>query len=242
MSESGGSQGLGFAIPGPLVQMAYGKLRRYGHLHRGEIGILLQTVTPTLAAGLGLAQDFGAMISDVTADSPAAKAGLQVEDIVLSIDGEPVDGLPRLAFQLFTRSAGDVVRLKVQRGKDLYTADVAVTERAHDFDRLTDLVDPQRSLIAKLGVLGVDITDANAAMAASLRVPSGVVVVGHPKDEGQSSESGLTTGDAIHGINGVAVTSVDHLRAAVDALTPGQAVVLQIERNGQFVFLAFELE
>ena len=58
LSDSGGSQGLGFAIPSALVQMAYPKLRRYGHLHRGEVGVLLQTVTPTLASGLGLAQDW----------------------------------------------------------------------------------------------------------------------------------------------------------------------------------------
>jgi serine protease Do len=242
LSDSGGSQGLGFAIPSALVQMAYPKLRQYGHLHRGEIGILLQTITPTLASGLGLAQDWGAVISDVTPGSTADLAGIQAQDIVVSMDGEPVDGVPRLAFQLFTRSAGDVVRLKLRRGADLYTADVIVAERPHDFDRLTDLVDPQKSLIAKLGILGVDITEANAGMAASLRVPSGVIVVGHPKDEADSSDAGLMTADAIHGINGNAVSSVEALRDFVDALKPRSPVVLQIERNGQFIFLAFELE
>ena len=241
MTESDTSKGPGFAIPGPLVQMAYPKLRRYGHLHRGEIGILLQTITPTLAAGLNLAQDSGAMISDVLPDSPAAKAGFEARDIVVSIDGEAVDGLPRLAFQLFTRSAGDVVRLKVRRGADLYTADVTVTEQPHSFDSLTDLVDPQKSLIGKLGVLGVDITEANA-MAASLREPSGVLVVGHTKNEGDSADTGLQTGDTIHGINGNPITSVDTLRAALDVLGPRHPVVLQIERNGQFIFLAFEAD
>ena len=82
VSDSGGSQGLGFAIPSALVGMAYPKLRRYGHLHRGEIGILLQTITPTLAGGLQLPQDWGAMISDVQPGSPAAAAGLQIADVV----------------------------------------------------------------------------------------------------------------------------------------------------------------
>jgi S1-C subfamily serine protease len=206
---------------------------------RVEVVLLLQTITPTLAAGLNLAQDWGAMISDVLPDSPAAKAGFEAQDIVLSIDGDAVDGLPRLAFQLLTRSAGDVVRLKVRRGADLYTADVTVTEQPHDFDRLTDLVDPQKSLIATLGVLGVDITEANA-MASSLRAPTGVLVVGQTKDEGESADTGLQTGDAIHGINGKPITSVDNLRAALDVLGPRHPVVLQIERNGQFIFLAFE--
>jgi serine protease Do len=241
-SDSGGSQGLGFAIPSALVQMAYPKLRRYGHLHRGEIGILLQNITPTLASGLGLSQDWGAMISDVAPGSPAAIAGLQVQDIVLSMDGEPVDGLPRLGFELLTRSAGDVVRLKVLRGREWYTADVTVAERPHDLDRLADLVDPDKSLIARLGILGVDVTDANAGLASGLRVPSGVIVAGRTKDEADSADTGLMTADTIHGVNRNPVTSVESLRGALEGLKPRSPVVLQIERNGQFVFLAFELD
>src|SRR6202040_2077566 len=81
LSDSGGSQGLGFAIPSALVQMAYPKLRKYGHLHRGEIGILMQTITPTLATGLGLSQTWGALVSDVQPETPAAVAGLRVQDV-----------------------------------------------------------------------------------------------------------------------------------------------------------------
>jgi serine protease Do len=242
LSDSGGSQGLGFAIPGPLVQMAYPKLRRYGHLHRGEIGIQLQTITPTLASGLGLVQDWGAMISDVAPGSAAEAAGLAPQDIVVSVDGEPLDGLPRLAFLLFTRSAGDHVVLGVRRGARALSFDLTVTERPHDFDRLTDLVDPERSLVAKLGILGVDITEATAALAAAVRVPSGVVVVGHTANETQLANAGLMTADTIHAINGHAVTSVDGLRDAIDAMKPRSPVVLQIERGGQFIYLAFELD
>jgi S1-C subfamily serine protease len=79
-------------------------------------------------------------------------------------------------------------------------------------------------------------------MAAELRLPSGVIVVGHPKDEADSPDTGLMTGDTIHGVNGSPVTSVDNLRAFIDALKPRSAVVLQIERNEQFIFLAFELD
>jgi S1-C subfamily serine protease len=79
-------------------------------------------------------------------------------------------------------------------------------------------------------------------MAASLRAPSGVIVVGHPKDEADAPDTGLITADTIHGINGNAVTSVEALRTLVDTLGPRSPIVLQIERNGQFMFLAFELE
>jgi len=242
LSDSGGSQGLGFAIPGALIQMAYPKLREYGHLHRGEIGLLLQTITPTLARGLGLAQDWGAMISDVSPGSPAEAAGLRAQDIVLTMDGAAVDGFPRVAFHLFTHSAGDKIRFKVRRGTDLFTTDVTVAERPHDFDRLSDLVDPEKSLIAKLGVLGVDITEATADMAASLRNQSGVIVVGHTKNESDGADAGLQTADTIHGLNGRPVSSMAQLRTALDALVGRSPVVLEVERNGQTVFLAFELE
>jgi serine protease Do len=242
LSNSGTSQGLGFAIPSALVQMAYPKLREFGHLHRGEIGILLQTITPTLASGLGLSQDWGAMISDVAPGSPAAAAGLQVQDVVVSIDGAAVDGVPRLAFQLFTRSAGDVVRLKVRRPDGDFTTDVTVAERAHDFDRLTDRIDPEKSLVAKLGILGVDISDDNIRMVSSVRLPSGVIVVGHTPETADASDTGLMTADTIHSVNGTMVTSVDQLRAAVDRMPPRSAVVLQVQRHGQFIFLAFELD
>jgi serine protease Do len=242
LSDSGGSQGLGFAIPGALIEMAYPKLREYGHLHRGEAGILLQTITPTLARGLGLAQDWGAMISDVSPGSPAEAAGLRVQDIVLSMDGAPIDGCPRVAFHLFTHSAGDQIRFKVRRGTELFTTDVTVAERPHDFDRLSDLVDPEKSLIAKLGVLGVDITPATADMASSLRNQSGVIVVGHTKNESDGADAGLQTADTIHGLNGRAVSSVEQLRTSLDALVGRSPVVLEVERNGQTIFLAFELE
>ncbi len=241
VSESGGSQGIGFAIPGALVEMAYPKLRQFGHLHRGELGLSLQTITPTLARGLGLPQDWGVMVSDISPDGPAEAAGLESQDIINSIDDEPVDGLPRLGFQLLTRSAGDRVALGVTRGGDRFIAHVNVGERPRDFDRLSDLIDPEKSLIARLGILGVDITDESAGLAASLRTPTGVVVVGRTKED-VGPDAGLQTADAIHAINGATVTSVDQLRSIVDALQPRSAVVLQVERNGQMTFLAFELD
>jgi serine protease Do len=242
ISDSGGSQGLGFAIPSALVQMAYPKLLRYGHLHRGQIGILMQTITPTLATGLGLSQSWGALVSDVLPDTPAAAAGLRVEDIIVSINGEPVDGVPRLAFQFFTRSAGERIKLGVLRGSEALAVDMTVTERAHDFDRLTDLIEPEKSLVPKLGILGVDITPSNAQLASSLRISSGVIVVGHTKEETDGADTGLLTGDTIHGINGTAVESVDDLRTVLDRLKPNSPVVLQVERNGQLSFLGFELD
>lgn len=132
--------------------------------------------------------------------------------------------------------------MKVLRGTDWYTADITMAERPHDLDRLSDLVDPEKSLIEKLGILAIDISSANADLASDLRVPAGVMVAGHTKSEADSPDAGLMTADTIHAINGMPVASVDRLRAALDGLQAHAPVVLQIERHGQFMFLAFELD
>jgi hypothetical protein len=105
------------------------------------------------------------------------------------MDGTTVDGVPRLAFQLFTRSAGDVVRMKVLRNREWYTADITMAERPHDLDRLSDLVDPEKSLIEKLGILAIDISSANESLASDLRVPAGVMVAGHTRSDIDSADA-----------------------------------------------------
>ena len=117
-----------------------------------------------------------------------------------------------------------------------------VAERPHDFDRLSDLVEPDKSRITRLGILGVDVNEANAHLATGLRIPSGVMVVGHAKEDAGFVDSGLTTGDTIHSINGVPVASIDDIRTVLGSLKPRSAVALQIERNGQLIFLSFELD
>ena len=150
--------------------------------------------------------------------------------------------MPRLAFHLFTRSAGDVVRFRVKRADGDFTTDVTVIERAHDFDRLTDHIDPQRSLVPQLGILGVDLNAGTGAMATGMRTPCGVIVVGRTPETSHSADTGLITGDTIYALNGTVIASVSELRDAAAAIAPHSPVVLQIERNRQIVFLAFELD
>src|SRR5262249_55721823 len=118
LNDSGGSQGLGFAIPSAVVNVAYPQLRKYGHLHRSEIGVQVQTITPDLARGLGLARDSGLIVSDLVPEGPAEIAGLRIEDVIDRIDDLPIDNLLELAFHLYTRNPGDLVTLVIHRGAD----------------------------------------------------------------------------------------------------------------------------
>jgi len=241
VSESGGSVGLGFAIPSTIVSVASQQLRRFGHLHQAEIGTNLQTINPDLARGLGLKQDWGVIVSDVKPGGPADIAGVGVTDIIVSIDEKPIDSLPLIAFNLYTRRAGDRLRIGVLRGDRHMTLDVVVVERPEAFDGVADLVDPDTSVVPQLGILGVSIDTDAARAIGTLRVPSGVMVAAHAEDR-HAADVSLSAGDVIHSVNGAAISNLEELRAALDALKSHAPVVLQIERDGQLSFVAFELE
>src|SRR3954453_3910617 len=85
LSQSGGNEGLGFAAPSNIVKNVFEQVREYGHVRRGEIGVRAQTITPTLAEGLHLTRDWGVVLGDVVPEGPAARAGLQVGDIVVAL-------------------------------------------------------------------------------------------------------------------------------------------------------------
>jgi serine protease Do len=101
LSEGGGSEGLGFAIPAAMVDFDYRNLRKSGHLQRVAIGFGTQNITPTLAAGLGVARSWGAIISDIADGGAAEAAGLQLNDIILTIDDRPILGLPDFIMALY---------------------------------------------------------------------------------------------------------------------------------------------
>jgi serine protease Do len=240
-TDSTTSQGVGFALPSSLVAMAVPKLRQYGRLHRGQIGVLLQTMTPALKEGLGLSRATGALVSDVAAGGPAAAVGLRVGDIIIGVDGEPVDGVLPLGMRLFTSNGTDSVRLRYQRGDEILTADVAVVDAPNDLDRLTDTINPEDSFVPMLGIMGATMTTSLASQLPSIRFPLGVIVAARAAVGGTADVS-LITGDVIHGVNGEVVRNVEQLRGLLDHIAPGRPVVLQIERNGQFSFVAFDAD
>jgi serine protease Do len=245
LSQSGGSEGLGFAIPARVVNFVYQSLRKYGHVHHVEIGAGAQEITPTLAEGLGLPQSWGVIVDDVTPNGPAESAGLRVQDIVLTADDRPIQTMAALSAATYLHNPDRLMKLEILRATDsksekkiLY---VPAVEKHDQMDLLMDATDPQKSLVPRLGVLALDITDQLHAAIGATRLPGGVVVVGRAADL-TVSDSGLQTGDIIHSLNTQKIDSVETLRGAVRDLKSGAAVVLQIERDGGLQYLAFEME
>ena len=240
LSQSGGNEGLGFAIPSSVVNLAYQQLRKFGHLHRPEIGISVQTITQPLADGLKLPRNFGVVISDVLPGGPSEAAGLRIGDVLLSIDGKAAGSVPYITFHLMSRESGDKVHLDVLRGTLRLGFDVALMEPPKDMDQITALADPEKSLVPALGILAVEIDKRIAAMVPELRDPFGIIVAA--RAAGATSEVPLTTGDVIRSFNGEPMTTLDRLRNALKNLAPGAAVVLQIQRDQKLMYIAFTLD
>jgi serine protease Do len=241
LTESGGSQGLGFAIPSSVVQFVYEQLRKFGRVHRSIIGVQLQEITPGLAAGLNLKKQDGVIVSDILPGSPAEKAGVKIQDILLTIDGRPIPSVPIADMVISTKPAGTIVKAEIMRGGERLTLEITVAEQKSDVDHLADLVDPDKSLVAKLGIFGIEIDHKLAEDLEDLRIPSGVIVAATSADT-TGADAELQAGDVIHAVNGKHIETLDGLRAALGAIPMGASGVLQIERDGRLMYVTFEMD
>jgi len=241
LTQSGGSEGIGFAVPSDILRNVYNQIRKEGHVHRGQIGASVQTITPLLAAGLRLPQDWGVLVADAAPDGPAGKSGVQPGDIILSLNGRTMENARQLEVNLYRFPVGDQVKLEVLRGSQRLVMDVSVVAEDDDPQRFADLVNPDQNLISKLGILGIDIDRRIAAMLPDLRKQYGIVVAAKAAGA-ESLEVDLRAGDVIYAINQEPTATVSALVAAVAQLKSGDPVVLQVERDGRLLYVAFEME
>jgi serine protease Do len=242
LSQSGGSEGIGFAIPSNIVKSAYDQIRKDGHVHRGEIGVIAQSITPDLAAGLDLKQDTGVILGDVTPDGPADKAGLKPGDIVVSINGRRLNGAREFETALYRIPLNQMVTVEALRGTQRIPAKVKVEERDDDPFRFVDLVRPDENRVLKLGIIGVPITADVAKMLPETRKPYGVIVAARTGEAEYSGQGGLKLGDVIYSVNTTPVSTLEALRNAVDGLKTSDPLVLQIERDGNLLYITLSEE
>lgn len=237
LSQSGGNESLGFAIPSVIVKIAFQQIQQFGHVHHGEIGVAVQTITPQLATALNLPRSSGIIISDVLPGSSAMAAGVRIQDIVISVDGKPVTSMPYFGFQMMTHGTGDNVHLEVMRGSLRLAFDIPVTQSPHEIDKLASLADPEKSLVRPLGILGIEIDSKIAGELPGLRDPFGLLVAA--RSAGSTAEVPLVSGDVIRTLNGVPMTTLERLRSALKGVQPGVPAVFQIQRDGRLLYISF---
>jgi serine protease Do len=236
LSQSGGSEGIGFAAPSNIVRSVYDQIRQTGRVRRGEIGLRGQTITPALAKGLGLAQEWGVVLGDVAPGGPAARAGLGIGDVVVSMEGKPMENARQLEVNVYRRLPGTRVGLEVLRGTEKRAFWVTVGERAGDPERFADRIDPQKNAIDRLGVMAIDLDEQVAAMVPGLRARAGVVIA----SADARAAGRLQPGDVVYALNTGLVKDVAGLRDSLAALEPGTPVVLQVEREGELRYVTVE--
>ncbi|MGH9336097.1 MAG: PDZ domain-containing protein, partial [Vicinamibacteria bacterium] len=241
LSQSGGSEGLSFAAPANIVRNVFEQIRATGRVRRGEIGITAQTITPLMARGLDLAQDFGAIVGNVALGGPAAEAGLIPGDIVLALDGKSIENGRQLAVNLYQRRVSDRVRLEVVRGAERREFEVEVVERKDYPDRFAGLVHPDRNLVPQLGILGIDLDRDMARMFSGLRRAAGVIVAARASEATPWDGDGLQPGDVIYSVNRLDVASLSELKAAIARYRPGDPVVIQVERANALRYVTLEM-
>ena len=215
-------------------------MKQYGRVRQTYIGADVQTITADLATGLKLPQDWGVVVSDVLPGGPADHSGLRAEDIIMTLDGRPVDSLPKYWASLYIHPHNGPVRVEVLRGTEKKQFEITAIDAAPGFERLSDLID-RDSLISQLGVFLVTLSPDLIQQMPGLRSTAGAIVAG-TSDRTPQVDTDLAVGDVIRTFNRKPVTSAGSFRGQLDNMKPGDPVVLQIERQGAYRFVSFEME
>jgi serine protease Do len=241
ISASGGSMGIGFAIPSNLTRKIYDQLVEHGSVTRGWLGVSIQNLTPELARGFKLEGQKGAVVNEVLGDdSPAAKGGLEAGDVIVTLNGEKVESSNRLVQMVADVRPGESVEVTFYRDGELRTARIEAGTRASAL--AAQQQGGQQSEGGRLGVSAQDLTPQLASqLGTSTR--SGVVLVGVDPG-GPAADAGLRRGDIILEANRKKVGDLDDLERAIGEVPSGGALLLRVERvrGGQSSYLWVPVE
>jgi serine protease Do len=242
-SPSGGSVGIGFAIPSNLAKPIFAQIREFGKPKRGWLGVRIQTVSPELAEGLRLKEPKGALVASVTKDGPADKAGIKQGDVVLKFDGKDVTqmrGLPRIVAETTTGKEADVVIWR--QGKEV-TLQVKVGELTEEAEQQT-LASVQHTpgKATAVDLLGVKLSAITDELRQKYEIPKDAtgVVVTEVDAEGPGAETDLRPGDVIVEVDQKPVTSPEDVGLRVKAAQDNgyRVVTLLVNRGGDFQWIA----
>ena len=241
-TQSGGNEGVGFAIPGNVVNAICRQIRIDHHVHHHQVGISVRAITPALSEALGLPIQDGVVIEDVSPESPAAMAGLIAGDIIVSLRGKSIQNVRELALNLYSYAVGDLAEFEVIRKGEKVRFRVAVFERPTGPERFEDLITGDDAPLPRIDVLGVTVDDRIAALMPPLRISGGVLVAAKMVDIRPRMGDQLLAGDIIHALNGTEIKDLIALRNLLESLKPDSPLVVQIERAGVLRLIVVESE
>jgi serine protease Do len=238
LSPSGGSIGIGFAIPSDTIKTVVAQLEKTGKVTRGYIGVEAQQMTQTVAKAMNLGQESGALIAGVQTDAPASKAGLEPGDVVTAVNGKAVKNPRDLAMDVAGVQPGDEAKLQVLHDGQSKTVSVKVGQLPGE--QMASNESPQQSREK----LGVALAPLSPEMRNQLDVPDGTkgVVIREVQPGSPADQAGLQSGDVIVGVGGKSVDSPSAAASAIRTAAKDHAVALRIMRNGEAVFVGVNLD
>jgi serine protease Do len=223
----GGNQGVGFAIPVAMARSVMDQILKTGKVTRGYLGVMIQDVTPDLAKAFGLPSAQGALIGDVTPDSPGAKAGIQKGDIVTALNGQPVSDYLGFRLRVSQMAPGSSVKLDVLRNGQKREVTVTLGEYPEKAEAAAESTPGENAME------GVQVDALTPDIIQQLNLPASVrgVVITRVDPGSPAGEAGLQRGDVIQEVNRKPVTSVDQFRTAVRS-AGNQPLLLLVNRGG----------
>jgi serine protease Do len=238
-SRTGSFAGISFAIPIDYAFNVAEQLMKTGKVTRGRIGVGIQNVTKDLADSLGLGKAAGAAVSNVEDGSPAAKAGLEVGDVIVKIDGRPVEGSADLSRTIRALKPGTKVNLSVWRGGKPRDLVVTVAEFKDEEAAKTSANAKGKKPEGKPGKLGVAVIELTAEQKKALKITVGVMV---EASDGAALAAGIGAGDVILRVNNVDIANVKAFNDTVAKLDPKKPVALLIRDESGTRFVTFRPE
>jgi serine protease Do len=238
-NEGGGNEGVGFAIPVDMARGIMQQILKNGKVTRGYLGIMIQEVTPDVAKAFGLPSSEGALVGDVKAGGPASKAGMQRGDVILTLNGQPVEDSRSLRLHIASMAPGQTVQLGVQRNQTKLSLSVTLAE----LPETPEAASAPGAESAPSAVAGVDVDTLTSDIAGQLGLPAEThgVVVTQVDPSSAAAETGLQRGDVIQEVNRTPVASVDQYTRAVKAAN-GQQLLLLINRAGTTHYVVIPAE
>ena len=236
-TRSGGFMGLSFAIPIDVAMDVATQLKSAGKVSRGWLGVVIQEVNKDLAESFGLEKPAGALVAQVLQDGPAAKGGLQVGDVILSLNGQPIVMSADLPHLVGALKAGDKAELDVVREGERKVLAMTVGALPDDDEELVASAAPGEGVSSNR--LGVAVVELTAEQKKTLDVTSGVLVKG--VQDGPAALMGVRPGDVITHLNNQAIDTSKTFAAIAKALPRDRSVSMRVLRGGRASFITFKL-
>ncbi|MGB7923095.1 MAG: DegQ family serine endoprotease [Pyrinomonadaceae bacterium] len=239
LSQSGGSIGIGFAIPSNMARNVMDQLIKTGKVRRGQLGIIVQKVTTDMASSLGLQEARGVIVSQVQPGSAAERAGIKQGDLITALNGTPINDANSFRNQVASTQPGTEVNLTITRGG----REQQLSATLGEFSAEKESSDKQdagagNTNNADTGKLGINVEPLTPEMASRLGVPGDTqgLIVTDVDGAGPAADAGLQRGDVIEQVNQQSVRSAEDLRASLSRNGTRPSLLL-VNRRGTTVFV-----